>query len=81
MARSQNADGGDDLQIWRTAANIPNEKSRITEKGWFSNLAVWREAITPERKKSTVLRIVKQDLVLGRILWNEVRKIGIRFGT
>jgi hypothetical protein len=37
MARSQVADGGDALQIWRVAANILNKQSRTADKGWSSS--------------------------------------------
>jgi hypothetical protein len=40
MARPQVADGGDDLQIWRVAANILNKQSRTADKGWSSSLGV-----------------------------------------
>jgi hypothetical protein len=43
-ARSQVADGGDGLQIWRVAANILNKQSRTSYKGWFSSLGAGREA-------------------------------------
>jgi hypothetical protein len=74
MARPQDGNGGDGLQIWRTKANMPNKESRITDKGWFSSLEVGRGAITPQLKKGSVLRNVKRDVGLGRILWNEIRK-------
>jgi hypothetical protein len=38
MARPRVADGGDGLQIWRVAANILNNQSRETDKGWSSSL-------------------------------------------
>jgi len=34
MARSQVADGGEGVQIWRVTANTLNLKSRIADKGW-----------------------------------------------
>jgi hypothetical protein len=40
MARSQDADGGDALQVWRVAANILNKQSRTAGKGWSSSLGV-----------------------------------------
>jgi hypothetical protein len=33
MARPRVASGGDSLQIWRVAANILNDQSRIANKG------------------------------------------------
>jgi hypothetical protein len=40
VARRQIANGGDGLQIWRVAANILNNQSRISYKGWSSSLGV-----------------------------------------
>jgi hypothetical protein len=34
------ADVGDDLQIWRVAANILNKQSQAVDKGWSSSLRV-----------------------------------------
>jgi hypothetical protein len=45
------ADGGDDLQIWRVAANILNKQSQTANKGWSSTLGVGRGAKTPNCKK------------------------------
>jgi hypothetical protein len=42
MARLQVADGGDDLQFWREAANILNKQPRTADKGWSSSLGVGR---------------------------------------
>jgi hypothetical protein len=42
MARSQVADGGDALQVWRVAANILNKQSRTADKEWSSSLGVGR---------------------------------------
>jgi hypothetical protein len=44
MARPQVADGGDELQIWRAAANILNKQSRTADKGLSSSLGAGREA-------------------------------------
>jgi hypothetical protein len=33
MARPQVVDGGDTLQFWRVAANIPNKQLRTADKG------------------------------------------------
>jgi hypothetical protein len=46
MARPQAADGGDDLQIWRVAANILNKQSRTADEGWLGV-----GLITPHRKR------------------------------
>jgi hypothetical protein len=51
MARPQVADGGDNLQIWKVAANILNKQSRTAGKGWSSSLGVEREVTTPRRRK------------------------------
>jgi hypothetical protein len=40
MVRPQVADGGDDLQFWRVAANILNKQSRTVDRGWYSSLGV-----------------------------------------
>jgi hypothetical protein len=42
MARSQVADVGDGLHIWRVAANILNKQSRAADKVWSFNLGIWR---------------------------------------
>jgi hypothetical protein len=44
MARPQDADGGDGLQIWRVAVNILNKQSLSADKGWYSSLGVGRGA-------------------------------------
>jgi hypothetical protein len=61
MARPQVADG-DDLQIWRVAANILNKQSRnilkkqsrTAERGWSSSLGVGRGANNPPTIKPFV---------------------------
>jgi hypothetical protein len=47
MARPQVADGGDDLQIWRIAANILNKQSRRADRGWSSSFGFGRGVTTP----------------------------------
>jgi len=37
MARPQDADGGDGLQIWRVAANMLNKQSRTAENGCLAS--------------------------------------------
>jgi hypothetical protein len=69
MARPQVADGGDGLQIWRVAANILNKQSRTADKGWSSSLGVGCGEKTPRLKKKFSLRNFTKGLVLGRILW------------
>jgi hypothetical protein len=58
MARTQVADGGDSLQIWRVAANILNKKSLRADRGWSSSLGVRRGLATPHRKTYCMLRNV-----------------------
>jgi hypothetical protein len=52
MARSGVADGGDGLQIWRSAANISNNQSRTADNGLSSSLGVWRGTKSCHRKKT-----------------------------
>jgi hypothetical protein len=43
MERPEVADGGDELQIWRVAANILNKQSRTTRDGptaWGSGVGL-----------------------------------------
>jgi hypothetical protein len=56
MARSEVADGGDALQIWRVAANILNKQSRTADKEWSSSwvLGVW--LTTPHRTNKLVMK-------------------------
>jgi hypothetical protein len=44
MTRPRVADAGNDLQIWRVAANILNKQSWTANKGWSSSLGVGRGA-------------------------------------
>jgi len=44
MVRPQVADGFEDLQIWRMAANILDTQSRTADKGWYSSLGDGRGA-------------------------------------
>jgi hypothetical protein len=44
MARPQNVDGGDDLQIWRTAEKVLNVLFPTSDKGRPSSLRVVRGA-------------------------------------
>ena len=44
MARRHVADGRDDLQTWRVAANMLNKQTRTADKGWSSSLGVGRRA-------------------------------------
>jgi hypothetical protein len=41
MARLQDADGGEGLQIWRLVVNILSKESRTMDKEWFSSLGDW----------------------------------------
>ena len=38
------AERGDDLQIWRVAANILNKQLWMADKGWSSNFGFGRRA-------------------------------------
>lgn len=40
MVRPEVADGGDDFQIWRVAANILNKQSRTTDTGRSPSLGL-----------------------------------------
>jgi hypothetical protein len=60
MARSQVADGGDALQLWREAANILNKQSRTADKGWSSSLRVGRGANNFSPKKISLTRVSKK---------------------
>jgi hypothetical protein len=44
MARPQDANGGEGLQISRVAMDILNKQSRTADKRWFSSLGVGRGA-------------------------------------
>jgi hypothetical protein len=58
MAHSQAVDRGDDIQIWRVAANIFNEQSPTADKGWSYSLGVGQGIITPRQKKLTFYKIL-----------------------
>jgi hypothetical protein len=61
MAHPQVADGGDDLQIWRVAANILNKQSRTADKGWSSSFGVGHGANNSSLKKISLLtKIIKK---------------------
>jgi hypothetical protein len=47
MACPRVADRGDDLQIWRVAANMLNKQSRTADSGWSSSLGVGSGANNP----------------------------------
>jgi hypothetical protein len=42
MARPQVANGEDDLQMWRVAANIFNKQLQTADRGWPLSFPVWR---------------------------------------
>jgi hypothetical protein len=58
MVCPQVADGGDGLQIWRVAANIPYKQSRTDDKGWSSSLGVG--LTTPHHKNKLLRKIHKK---------------------
>jgi hypothetical protein len=66
MARPQDADGGNALQVWRVAANILNKQSRTADKGWSSSLGIGRGANNSSPQKISSLRQfsrkIKMDL-------------------
>jgi hypothetical protein len=51
MACPQAADGGDDLQIWKVAANILNKQSQTAEKDSAPAWGLGVGLTTPEPKK------------------------------
>jgi hypothetical protein len=65
MARPQVADGGEDLQLWRVAANILNKQSRTADNGWPSSLEDGRGITTPHRKKETSYEMLQRASELG----------------
>jgi len=44
MARSQVEDGGDDLKMWKVAANMSNKASQTADRRWSSRFVVGRGA-------------------------------------
>jgi hypothetical protein len=42
---------GGGFQIWRAAANVLNNQSRIVDKGWSSSLWLVGELTTPHRER------------------------------
>jgi hypothetical protein len=68
MARLPDADGGDDLQIWRVAADILKKQSRTADKGWHSSLMVGQ---------GISLRNVTQGLGIG-FIWLRIATSGWR---
>jgi hypothetical protein len=56
------ADGGDGLQMWRVAAKILNEQSRIAGKGWSSSLMVRRGQTSPHIKKTAFFEMLRKVL-------------------
>jgi hypothetical protein len=74
MVHPQVADGGDGLQIWRTATNILNKQSRTTDKEWSSSLGIGRGASNFSLWKISSSRNITKVLGPGRILWiNDLR--------
>jgi hypothetical protein len=53
MVRPRIADGGDDLHMWRVAANILNKQWRTASKGCCSGLWVGQGSKAPHRMNST----------------------------
>jgi hypothetical protein len=59
MARSQVADRGDGLQIWRVAANILNKQQRTADRGWPSSLGLGGGLTTTHRKNLYVAKYLQ----------------------
>jgi hypothetical protein len=74
MARLQDGDRGNGLQIWRVAANIFNKQSRTADNGRSSSLEVGLEANNSSLKEISLLLNARQGLLLELILWNELIK-------
>jgi len=58
MERPQMADGREDFQMWRVAANILNKQSR-TDKGWSSSFWFGQEITTPHPRENTLLNVTR----------------------
>jgi hypothetical protein len=71
MARPQDADEGETLQLWSVAANILNNHLRRAENGWSSILELGVGLTTPHRKKKkrSLLRKTTRSPGPGRISW------------
>jgi hypothetical protein len=83
MARPQDVDGGNGLQIWRVAANILNKQSRTADNGWFSSLGVGRGANNSSLQKNyLVMKIHKKPRTWTDSLDNGTKqsKMDMRFG-
>jgi hypothetical protein len=66
MAYLQIAYGGDDLQIWRVAANTLNKQSRTSGKGCFSNLGLGQGVNNPFPKNLTFYKMLHRGSNLDR---------------
>jgi hypothetical protein len=53
--------GGNGLQIWMVPANTLNKQPRTANKGCFFSEVDWREAKTPHRKSTNMVRNVTQE--------------------
>jgi hypothetical protein len=60
--------------IWRIAANILNKQSRMSDQGWFTSLAVGRNAYSSSPNKHILLRnVYTESLAPGLLRWYELR--------
>jgi hypothetical protein len=71
MARPQVADGGDGLQIWRTAKNILNKQSRTTDEGRSSSLELGVGRTTHHRKNLIFYKILHRASDLDEYLMTD----------
>jgi len=68
---SRVADGEDDLQIWRVAANILNNQPRKADNGRHSSFGGGRGSNNYSVKKKQL--VTKQDLGIGGLLSRQCR--------
>jgi hypothetical protein len=84
MARPQVADGGDDLQIWRAAADILNKQSRTADRDVPPAWGLGGRLTTPhQKKKKLVTKIHKKPRAWTDFLDKRPKrkKMDTRFGT
>jgi hypothetical protein len=67
MARPQDADGEDSLQLWRVAANKVNKQLQTADKEWASSLGVGHGANSLSLYKMSLLQKFTMSLGFGRI--------------
>lgn len=74
-------DGGDDLRIWKVAANTFSKQSLAAKKGWYSSLRVGRGINNSPYKKSLSECYTKPRTWTDSSERPEIRKFGMKFGT